>query len=126
MNSPIPFMYLVGYDRKFQELARSGWGCGYIAIPENHPVIVNYLKRISEEQAAKDSASDDEYIWVDDYIRINGMEQETTYTIEQVINGNKYYVLGFDTAHSYNDVSNDFNWVFNETIKILNLVNSIN
>lgn len=98
-------IYLVGYNN--QPAIKRGWGCGYVMIPKNHPFIT-YLEQ-----------SDDQWITHPSF------EQEITYHKNKTVNGIDYLVIGFDTSHSYNDETHDFDYVFNETIKLQNAIDSI-
>lgn len=111
-----PFMYLIGYDQEFKKTCHTGWGCGYVAIPADSNLVVKHFEAIEQAQ------SETEY-FVSDYLQIG--EQETTYTRSETLNGIDYLVIGFDTAHSYNNASHDFQYVFNETLKMLNEVNNL-
>lgn len=98
---------MVGYDSGFKKAVIScGWGCGYVAISEDHP----YFKQ--------------NYDGNNDYFQIGG-DQEVTYDKTREINGKKYWILGFDTAQSYNDKRHDFDYVFNEAMKWKQIVDAV-
>jgi hypothetical protein len=73
------------YDEDFKSHVKCGWGCGYVHIPEDHPILIKIID------------SDD---WTD-YLTPEGCPEEITYS--QWDKEQEYYVIGFDTAHSYND-----------------------
>lgn len=109
-----PFMYLVGYDQNFIKNCQTGWGCGYVAIPTKSNLVKNHFQQIEKDQSETD-------YYVSDYLQIG--EQEITYTRSETINGVEYLVIGFDTAHIYNNSSHNFQYVFTETAKLLEAVN---
>lgn len=117
------FMYMVGYNSDFKKQCNTGWGCGYVAIPMDSNAVKMHFKRIADEEEAQKG---DEWAFVDKYFRHAGLEQEITLTEVETIDGNEYLTIGFDTAHRYNNDFHDFNYVFSETVKILNLINEIN
>jgi len=110
------FMYLIGYDEHFKSVCKTGWGCGYVAIPADSEIVKQHFARIEEEQSQTD-------YYVSDYLQIG--EQEITWTQSQTLNGVDYLVIGFDTAHSYNSSKHDFEYVFTETQKLLTEVNDL-
>lgn len=101
-------MELLAYanDSKNSGYFRTGWGCGYVIIPKNHPFMVEY--KIDQLQGYSMYA-------------IKGFEQEITFC-ELEKNGD--LKIGFDTAHSWNDNTHDKEWVTNETKKLLKCINS--
>jgi len=107
-------MYLIGYDKDFKTACKTGWGCGYVAIPADSDLVKNHYANVAKEQAETD-------YFVSDYLQIG--DNEITYTAEQEINGVNYLTIGFDTAHSWNSDKHDFNYVFTETAKLLAEVN---
>jgi len=86
----------------FIKATGSGWGCGYVYIPNEHPILVKLITETNQQ-------------W--NYcLQPKDCEQEITYSAwnkEQ-----DYYVIGFDTAHSYNNSSHDENYVTSEAQKI--------
>lgn len=125
MDKNTPFMYMVGYDRKFQENCNTGWGCGYIAIPLDHPKAIAHFERVEADRLRVSQARADEYFYVNEYYQQeNSLNQEITLTETENINGVDYLVIGFDTAHSWNNETHNFGWVFRETKEMLNLINS--
>jgi hypothetical protein len=109
-------MYMVGYDHQFQEQCRSGWGCGYVGIPVGHP----YIAKLVDNMAGY--PDEEGNIWLDSYPDIAEFSEEFTYSEWRSINGIKYWVLGFDTAHIYNNKENNFEWVFNKTLELKNII----
>lgn len=63
-----------------------GWGNGYVAIPETHPL---YEKDYNDEECSN--------------LRAHG---GVTYSRSEKINGVKYWVFGFDTAHAWDNKDN--------------------
>lgn len=119
-------MYFVGYDQHFQKLAKTGWGCGYLMIPTNHPVVIHWqtmaARRKAEYDALTSEEQDEIYFYDDRYLSAMGGHQEITYTEPKTVNGIDYIVIGWDTAHSFNGPEHDFNYVFNETVEIKKIV----
>lgn len=110
------FMYMVGYDKDFKKTCNTGWGCGYVAIPSNHRLVSKHWEQKNKE------SNDDVYCFSLPYFEILKFDQEITFTETKEINGVSYLVIGFDTAHSWNDGTHDLNYVLNETAKILEQV----
>lgn len=77
---------LTAYSTEFQKSCNTGWGCGYVLIPLEHPFLV---KRLLNE---------DTYF----YPQINGFIEEITFCEEQ----NGFLKIGFDTAHRWNNLEN--------------------
>lgn len=123
MTNNTPFMYLIGYDREFKKNCNTGWGCGYVAIPLDHPAAIQHFERLKADELKKLHANEDEYIYVSPYFELFGLVEPTTYTETTNIKGVDYLVFGFDTAHSWNSELDDFNFVFNQTAKNLELIN---
>lgn len=118
-----PFIYMVGYDRTFQKNCNTGWGCGYVCLPIEHPKAVLHFERLADDNKKLAEAKEDEYIYVNPYFEIaGGLNQEVTLTETEEIDGDKYLVIGFDTAHSWNDSTHNFNYVFRETREMLNII----
>lgn len=101
-------MSFVPYGYEFRRACSTGWGCGYVHIPKDHPILVKLI-------------TDKEDGW-GMYLQPEGAEQEITYSSWE--EGGEFYKIGFDTAHSYNDASNDRFWVIEETKKIKALVDA--
>lgn len=100
------FIKTVGYSEDFLSSIKKGWGCGYVYIPSEHPILV---KLITEQ---------DNYF----YLQPSNCEQEIT--LSQWDGDKDYYVIGFDTAHSYNNSTHDEAYVIAETEKIKALVDA--
>lgn len=115
-----PFMYLVGYNREFVKSCNTGWGCGYIAIPIEHKLAVKHFDRLSADKLKEDFTSD--YVYINPYFEAIPLNQEITLTEERVINGADYLVVGFDTGHSWNNKTHNFDYVFKETAEMLKLI----
>ena len=80
------------YKKEFVEQCHTGWGCGYVLIPENHPYMAKAL--ICEEESGM--------------LQVDGFDEEITFC-ERI--KDNYLKIGFDTAHRWNDYYNDEEWV---------------
>jgi hypothetical protein len=109
-------IYSVGYDESFIKMANTGWGCGYIMIPLDHPFLT----------AMNNLLTGDDYMdW--GYCQIPEFEEEITLDESDELNGVKYRRLGFDMAHSHNNMSNSSrDIVICQTIKMQSIVESYN
>jgi hypothetical protein len=83
---------LTEYQESFKNSCNTGWGCGYVLIPLSHPFA-----------NVKMLLNDDVYF----YPQINGFSEEITFS---KVEGN-FLVIGFDTAHSWNNPTHDKNFV---------------
>lgn len=101
------FIKTVGYSDDFMKATKSGWGCGYVYIPSEHPILV---KIHTEEYRG----------W--HYLQPDKCEQEIT--LSQWDGEKDYYVIGFDTAHIYNDSTHNEAYVTAEAEKIKALVDA--
>lgn len=101
-------MSFIPYEDSFKEACHTGWGCGYVHIPKGHPILVKLI-------------TDADPGWTF-YLQPEGAEQEIT--LSSWDKAEEFYIIGFDTAHSYNDASNDEAWVIAETEKIKALVDA--
>ena len=101
------FIKTVGYSEDFLSSIKRGWGCGYVYIPSEHPILV---KLYTEEYQG----------W--NYLQPNNCEQEIT--LSQWDGDKDYYVIGFDTGHYYNNSTHDEAYVIAETEKIKALVDA--
>lgn len=77
---------LLPYSEDFIKSTNSGWGCGYVLIPLTHPFLVKQL------------LNNDTYF----YPQIDGFSEEITYCE----NEGDYLCIGFDMAHSWNNIEN--------------------
>jgi len=77
---------LMRYSTEFQKSCNTGWGCGYVLIPLEHPFLVKQL------------LNNDSYF----YPQINGFNEEITFCEEQ----DGFLKIGFDTAHRWNNLEN--------------------
>lgn len=91
----------IGYSESVKTQHNTGWGCGYVHIPKGHPILV----MLDEDNR---------------YIQPEGISQEITYSVWK----GDYYVIGFDTAHSYNGPHHDKEYVIRETQKIKEAVDN--
>ncbi len=102
-------MYLVGYGEYLKNVEK-GWGCGYVMIPINHPIVLKW----NADRAEEEKNSDPEEFYPDKYMSFLSSE-EITYTEYKTVSGVEYVVVGFDTAHSWNHKGHDFDYVFQRT-----------
>lgn len=77
------YISTIAYEEDFKSHITCGWGCGYVHIPKDHPILVEL-----EED------------W-ENYFSPKDCPEEITFS--QWDKDNEYYVIGFDTAHSYNN-----------------------
>ena len=110
-------MYMVGYDHDFKTSCNSGWGCGYVMIPKASRVAELILREKSKDEA---EAEANDFISYYTPMHMNS-EEECTLFEEKSVNGVDYFVVGFDTAHSWNGPRHNFNYVFSQTALILKL-----
>ncbi len=101
------FISTMPYEEKFSSMCKTGWGCGYVHIPADHPILVKLLIEQSSGYG---------------YLQPDNCEQEIT--LSQWDLNKEYYVIGFDTAHSYNNFSHDEAYVIAETEKIKAIVDA--
>jgi hypothetical protein len=100
------FISTMGYDAKFKEHHRGGWGCGYVLIPKDHPILVKLI---------------DNDGW-GNYLQPDNCPEEITYS-EWEKDG-EHFKIGFDTAHSYNNSSHDEQYVIDRANEIKALVDA--
>jgi hypothetical protein len=100
------FISTIAYEDDFKTIGRTGWGCGYVHIPKDHPILVKTL------------VSDG---WLN-YLTPDGCPEEITFS--QWDKEQEYYVIGFDTAHSYNNDSHDETYVTEQANAIKLLVDA--
>ena len=98
------FISTVAYTEDFKTRDRTGWGCGYVHIPKDHPILVQL-----EEGWGK-------------YLEPNDCPEEITFT--QWDKDKDYLIIGFDTAHSYNNDSHDETYVTEQANAIKLLVDA--
>ena len=94
------------YDDDFKTSYNTGWGCGYVHIPKDHPILVHTLE---------DNG------W-GNYLQPDGCPEEITYSGWD--KDKEYFVIGFDTAHSYNNDSHDEAYVTAQANAIKALVDA--
>lgn len=111
-------LFTRGYSKAFREAVgenRIGWGCGYILIPLGHKFL-----RVSKDESQN---YDDDFNW--GYLQIPNFSQEITLDEIKEVNGKKYRILGFDTAHSYNNDSHDYEWVLSQALEMQRIVKEV-
>jgi len=95
------------YGSDFKTIGITGWGCGYVHIPKDHPILV---KTLIEDDG-----------W-GNYLTPEGCPEEITYSSWD--KEKEYFVIGFDTAHGYNNDSHDEAYVTSQANIIKSLVDS--
>ena len=94
------------YSEDFKTKCKTGWGCGYVHIPKDHPIIVETL--------------------VDDgwgnYLSPKDCPEEITFTGWD--KDKEYLMIGFDTAHGYNNDSHDEAYIIQQANIIKDLVDA--
>ena len=99
------FISTIAYEDDFKSHIRTiGWGCGYVHIPKDHPILVEL-----------------EEGW-GNYLQPKDCPEEITYT--RWDEKSEYLVIGFDTAHSYNNSSHDEEYVTAQANAIKALVDA--
>ena len=96
------YISTIAYEEDFKTIAKTGWGCGYVHIPKDHPFLVEL-----------------EEGW-GNYLQPKDCPEEITFS--QWDKDNEYYVIGFDTAHSYNGPIHDKTYVTAQANAIKSLV----
>lgn len=120
-------MYMVGYDQNWIKTCNSGWGCGYVMVPLNHPFMVKLQAELDEEEAR--CIAEDETFWGGMYPQIYDemfdFYEEITHYREKEVDGVKYKVFGFSTSGTRNNIErNPFEYVFNATQQLKKLIDS--
>ncbi len=100
------FISTTAYAEDFKTIGRTGWGCGYVHIPKDHPILVQLIGNES---------------W-GDYLQPDNCPQEITLSAWD--ENKEYYIIGFDTAHSYNNDSHDEAYVTEQANVIKSLVDA--
>ena len=95
------------YNESFIQSCNTGWGCGYVLIPKNHPILVKLL------------FENDGYF----YLQLPNFSEEITLS-EWVSNG-EFYKIGFDTAHGWNNLENSgINFVEAKALEMQKIIDS--
>jgi hypothetical protein len=100
------FISTIAYEEEFKTIGRTGWGCGYVHIPKDHPILVKTL--VSDGWG--------------DFLQPDGCPEEIT--LSQWDKEQEYFIIGFDTAHSYNNDSHDEAYVIAQANAIKALVDA--
>lgn len=100
------YIKTIVYEEDFKTKCKTGWGCGYVHIPKDHPILVQTL-------------GDDGW---ENYLTPNRCPEEITFS--QWSEDKEYYIIGFDTAHSHNNDSHDEAYVTSQANIIKSLVDS--
>ena len=98
------FISTMAYDDDFVSSCKTGWGCGYVHIPKDHPILVELEEGWGNYLSPKDCP------------------EEITYT--RWDEKSEYLVIGFDTAHSYNNSNHDEEYVTAQANAIKALVDA--
>lgn len=102
------FISTVAYGENFKAKLRTGWGCGYVHIPKDHPILVELLG--------------EENMGYYNYLQPKHCPEEITIT--EWDKEKEYLIIGFDTAHTYNNDSHDEAYVTSQANIIKSLVDS--
>lgn len=98
------FISTIAYEKDFKTKCKTGWGCGYVHIPKDHPILVKLL--------------------IDDgwgnYLQPDGCPEDIT--LSEWDKDKEYFIIGFDTAHSYNNDSHNEEFVTRQANFIKSLV----
>jgi hypothetical protein len=100
------FVIIKEYDEEFVTSCRTGWGCGYVHIPKDHPILVQTLENDG---------------W-GNYLTPKDCPEEITYT--EWDESKEYLIIGFDTGHSYNNFTHNEKYVTDQSYKIKDLVDA--
>lgn len=98
------FISTIAYEDDFKTIGRTGWGCGYVHIPKDHPILVELEEGWGH------------------YLEPANCPQEITFTSWD--KDGDYLVIGFDTAHSWNNDSHDEVYITQQAYAIKTLVDS--
>ena len=98
------FISAIEYEEDFKTRGRNGWGCGYVHIPKDHPILVQL-----EEGWGK-------------YLQPDNCPEEITFTGWD--KDKEHLIIGFDTAHSYNNDSHDEAYIKEQANIIKDLVDA--
>ena len=100
------FISAIEYKEDFKTIGKTGWGCGYVHIPKDHPILVETL--VSDGWG--------------DYLQPKDCPQEITFTGWD--KDKEHLIIGFDTAHSYNNDSHDEAYIKEQANIIKDLVDA--
>ena len=100
------FISTMKYEDDFKTSCKTGWGCGYVHIPKDHPILVETLE-------------DDGW---GNYLQPKDCPEEISFSNWD--KDKEYFVIGFDTAHSWNNDSHDEAYVTAQANAIKALVDS--
>ena len=100
------FISAIEYKEDFKTIGKTGWGCGYVHIPKDHPILVETL--VSDGWG--------------DYLQPKDCPQEITFT--EWDKDKEHLIIGFDTAHSYNNDSHDEAYIKEQANIIKDLVDA--
>lgn len=98
------FISTMPYGEDLKSNIQTGWGCGYVHIPKDHPILVKL-----EEGWGK-------------YLEPDNCPEEITFT--EWDKDKEHLIIGFDTAHGYNNDSHDEQFVINQSEFIKSLVDA--
>ena len=99
------FIRIVGYSEIFKSQCKVGWGCGYVHIPKDHPFLVQLLDN-------------------EGYFYLQPEDCPEEITLSEWDDDQEYYIIGFDTAHSWNDSRQDEQYVTAQAYKIKALIDA--
>lgn len=102
-------MLISEYEERFKKACKTGWGCGYVTIPKNHPA---YELALLEQKKQGDHWS---YYFQPDF-----SEEITLCEFKE-----EGLFIGFDSAHRWNGPQNDREWVLQKTKEMAEAVDKI-
>ena len=112
-------IFSVGFEKDYIKQCNTGWGCGYIMIPLNHPFLIA-MQAIEDEAYKRDR----ERYYFTGY-QIPRFSEEITLCEDDELEGVNYKLLGFDCAHSWNNIENsDRKFVISKTLEMQRIVES--
>lgn len=94
------------YAKDFKTINKTGWGCGYVHIPKDHPILVQLVT---------------DYGW-GNYLSPKDCPEEITFSSWD--KDNEYFIIGFDTAHIHNNDSHDEAYVTSQANLIKEIVDT--
>ena len=100
------YISTIAYEDDFKSSCKTGWGCGYVHIPKDHPILVKLIGNDG---------------W-GDYLQPDNCPEEIT--LSQWDKEGEYFIIGFDTAHSHNNDTHGMQYVTDRANEIKALVDA--
>jgi hypothetical protein len=108
MSNDLLEAYLLPYEEKFRIACNAGYGCGYVKIDKSHPCYKDIQLQLFTDNYGYNMYQID-------------FSNQITYTdIKQ-----DYAIIGFDTAHSCNKITDTKQMCVDDLISLFQGVNSI-